>query len=311
MLDHEAAALLAAITEQNLPPLAEGSVADARLRVPDPSFAQGPPLPLAAVVDRAIPGPAGELPVRIYTPEGDGPFPLVVYFHGGGFVIGSIATADQGCRLIAREAGAVVISVGYRLAPEHPYPAAPEDCYAAVKWVAAHAPELAGDPQRLVVAGDSAGANLAAVVSIMARDRGGPEIAHQVLLYPNVDLTNNEYPSKDVENAKGYMLEKEDIDWFYSHYLTDPARAGEAYASPLLATSHAGLPAATVITAGFDPLRDEGAAYVDALQGSGVPAEHLSYPSLIHGFYWFPALITEAHGVAAEIGRRLRSALSN
>ena len=184
-----------------------------------------------SVIDSTIPGPAGDLPVRIYTPQGVGPFPAVVYFHGGGFVIGSIETADQGCRLIANEAGAVVISVGYRLAPEHPYPSAPEDCFAAITWVAKHAAEVNVDPKRLAVAGDSAGANLATVVTLMARDRGGPEIAHQALLYPNVDLTDTEYPSKSVDNAEGYMLEKTDIDWFYSHYLPDPDRASEPYAS--------------------------------------------------------------------------------
>jgi acetyl esterase len=310
-LDEDAAAVLAAVASQNRPPLSAGTVLEARLRVPDPAFAQGERLPLGSVIDSTIPGPGGDLPVRIYTPHGVGPFPAVVYFHGGGFVIGSIETADQGCRLIANEAGAVVISVGYRLAPEYPYPSAPEDCFAAITWVSEHAAEIDVDPKRLAVAGDSAGANLATVVTLMARDQGEPEILHQVLLYPNVDLTDNEYPSKSVDNAKGYMLEKPDIDWFYSHYLSDPASAHEANASPLLAESHAELPPATVVTAGVDPLRDEGIAYVAALQQSGTPAEHLYYPSLIHGFYWFPAAIDAARDVAAEIGHRLRTAFSD
>src|SRR5689334_17959612 len=178
---------------------------------------QTPPEPIARVDNRTIPGPAGEIPVRIYTPDGDGPFPVLVFFHGGGWVICSLDSHDGICRALANGAGCVAVSVDYRLAPEHKFPAAPEDCFAATQWVAAHAGELHADPNRLAVGGDSAGGNLTAVVTQMAREHGGPTLAFQLLIYPAVDFRRDAgYPSM-AENDQGYLLDRPAMDWFTTH----------------------------------------------------------------------------------------------
>ena len=227
-------------------------------------FEQGNPPPgedVASVEDLEVPGPDGPLPVRVYRPDGAAvPAPVVVFFHGGGWVLGSIATHDATCRGLANRTGAVYVSVDYRLAPEHPYPAAPEDCYAATCWVADHAADLGVDPGRLAVAGDSAGGNLAAVVCQMARDRSGPAIAFQLLIYPVTDLDFDRWPSME-ENADGPLLTREGMDWFARHYVGTLPFTGDPYAAPIRAADLSGLPQAHVATAGHDPLRDEGAGY--------------------------------------------------
>ncbi|WP_435063800.1 alpha/beta hydrolase [Halobaculum sp. EA56] len=247
---------------------------------------------LASVEDRTIPGYGGagdpsEVPVRTYTPDGTGPFPTLVYFHGGGWVIGSLDTADGICRVLADEADCVVVSVDYRLAPEHPFPAGLEDAVAATEWAASDPGELDVDG-RVAVGGDSAGGNLAAAVALHARDGGagagdggGPDLAHQTLIYPVVD-PGTDWPSYE-ENGEGYYLERGDIDYFGDHYWRSDLERANPYACPLTACSHADLPPATVVTCGFDPLRDEGVAYAEALADDGVPVDHLHYPSLIHG----------------------------
>ena len=222
--------------------------------------------PLASVTNRTIPGctgdafgPAGDIPIRLYAPQGQGPFPLVVFFHGGGFVVGNLDTADEMCRTVCWGAGCSVLSVDYRLAPEHKFPAAPDDCLAATRWAAAHAGEFNADPARLVVAGDSAGGNLAAVTALRLRDEGGPALRGQLLIYPVTDYHTPPTPSY-LANAHGYLLTREMMIWFWRHYLNRASEASHPHASPLRAPDLRGLPPALVITAEYDPLRDEGNA---------------------------------------------------
>ncbi|HEY8527026.1 MAG TPA: alpha/beta hydrolase [Acidimicrobiales bacterium] len=274
---------------------------------------------VAAVVDRTVPGPAGDVPVRVYTPRDDGSNgsapsgvrPVLVYFHGGGWTIGSVETHDNTCRSLANGSGAVVVSVEYRLAPEHPCPAALEDCEAAVRWVAANAGELGADAGRLAVGGDSAGGNLAALIAQRLRD-GGPPIRFQLLVYPVTDLTLS-HPSID-ENAEGYFLEKATMLWFGRHYLTgspidDPA---DPLVSPLHAPLEAlaGLPPALVVTAEYDPLRDEGEAYAAKLREAGVEATATRYDGVIHGFFQLPDVIPEGKVALDEACTALRVALA-
>ncbi len=235
---------------------------------------------VGSVEDRTIPGPDGEIPIRIYHPEGGGPFPTLVFFHGGGFVIGNIETHDATCRALTNDAECAVVSVDYRLAPEHPFPAAVEDCYAATEWVADNADAVGGDG-RLAVGGDSAGGNLAAVVSLMARDFDGPELDYQLLVYPATSA-DDDWDSYE-ENSEGYFLELEDMEYFDGHYFSNQLHRYNRYAFPMEAHDHADLPPATVMTCGFDPLRDEGAAYADLLEDEGVSVTSRHYESLIHG----------------------------
>ncbi len=246
---------------------------------------------IASVRDSHIAGPAGELKLRVYTPNGKGPFPILMYFHGGGFVIGDLDTFDSLCRETCGGAGVVVVSVDYRLAPEHPFPAASDDCLAATRWAAANADKLNGDASRLGVSGDSAGGNLAAVTAIRLRDEGGPALRAQLLVYPVVDADPAAYPSM-TENAEGYLLSRADMNWFVGHYVKDAAALASAVLCPIKAASHQGLPPALVITAEFDPLRDEGNAYAAKLKAAGVAVESKCYAGAIHGFYTFFGALT-------------------
>ncbi|HKJ58835.1 MAG TPA: alpha/beta hydrolase [Halobacteriales archaeon] len=271
--------------------------------------AEGPSL--AAVTDRTVSGPDGDVPVRVYRPGDDGPYPATVYFHGGGWVIGGLDSHDLLCRHLAQEANSVVVSVDYRLAPEHPFPAAVEDTYAATEWVAANPDEVGADG-RLAVAGDSAGGNLAAVVALVARDRDGPDIDHQGLIYPAVS-PHDDWPSR-AENAEGYFLSVADMEWFYDCYLGSEVHARNPYAFPLAACDLAGLPPATVHTAGFDPLRDEGAAYAQALEDAGVGVTHRNYDDVIHGFATMlaePARVDRSHEALADLAGDLRDAFGS
>jgi acetyl esterase len=257
--------------------------------------AAGPPEEEAE--DRTIPGPAGPLRLRIYRPPLTGPTPLIVFFHGGGWVIGDIDTHDGSSRILSRRTGAVVVSVDYRLAPEDRFPAALDDCFAATSWVAAHAAELGGDPSRLGVAGDSAGGNLAATVSQRAARDGGPAIAAQALVYPATDFSTAR-PSLQA-NGEGYLLTADSVRWFQAQYLGDhdPADPG---ASPLLG-SLAGLPPAVVATAEFDPLHDEGVAYADALRQAGVEVLLLDFAGLVHGFMGLGTLSSASARATDEV----------
>lgn len=245
-------------------------------------FSVEDPLPVREVVDRTVPGPDHDIPVRIYLPEGEEPFGTTIFFHGGGFVSGSLDSHDQLHRELTNTAEVAVVAVDYRLAPEHTFPAAVEDAYAATKWVAENAAEFGGDPDQLAVAGDSAGGNLAAAVAQMARDRDGPDLAYQLLLYPEVS-PHYDWDSVE-ENGEGYFITAEDIEWFDDQYFEHDSDQEDAYGSPLAADDFAGLPPATVVTGGFDPLRDEGVAYAERLEEAGVNVTHRHYDDAIHAF---------------------------
>jgi acetyl esterase len=234
--------------------------------------------------------------------------PGFVYFHGGGWVIGSLDTHENLCKALANRSGARVVSVDYRLAPEHPWPAAPEDCYAVVRHVAECGSQFGIDGARLAVGGDSAGGNLAAVVALMARDRKGPVLRHQVLLYPVVDH-DFDRPSYR-ENADGYLLTRDAMRWFWQQYVADPARRSEGYASPQRAEKLEGLPSATVITAEFDPLRDEGEAYAERLRAAGVAVAATRYDGQIHGFASLLDLLDAGKRAVDQIGATLRIELA-
>jgi len=308
-LDPQADALLKQMEADGVPDISEMSVPQARMflentfaeMVPDPE-------PMAEVKDFTVSAPTGRLPVRLYKPEGSRSTPpLVIFFHGGGWVIGSIESHDATCRALASASGCAVASVEYRLAPESGFPAAPKDCYAATRWLVENAAELGVDGESVAVAGDSAGGTLAAVVSLMARDRGGPKISCQVLIYPAVDFTGN-YPSKE-ENAEGYFLTTRAMRWFTEHYLPSESEAKEAMASPLLADDHSGLPPAIIVTAGFDPLRDEGEAYANKLHEVEVEVKQSRYDGMIHGFVSMIGALDKAQESIDEMGRELRATL--
>jgi acetyl esterase len=259
--------------------------------------------------DRTIPGPAGQIPVRIYRPQTAAAAPAVVFFHGGGFVIGSINSHDPLCQQLASRVPAVVVSVDYRLAPEHPFPAGLEDCWAAVQWVADNAAAVGADTSRLAVAGDSAGGNLAAVVARRARDAGAPALAFQLLIYPTTDATGS-FPSI-AENGQGYLLSADTMRWFLANYLgSDPGdKLRHPDVSPLYAPDLSGLAPAAVITAEFDPLRDEGQAYARALEEAGVPTRLLNYDGLIHAFMQLDGAIPAAGAGITDAVEALRQAL--
>jgi len=270
--------------------------------------ATGEPEPVAQVGNRTIPGPAGEIPIRIYTPAGSGPFPALVFFHGGGWVICDLDTHDSLCRRLCNGADCVVVSVDYRLAPEHKFPAAPHDCYAATQWVARHAAEINAIPGKIAIGGDSAGGNLTAVVAQMVRDQGGPQLTLQVLIYPATDFTFDG-PSLH-ENAQGYFLTIEDMNWFTSYYLNSDADKKNPLASPMQSANLRGLPPALVITAEYDPLRDEGEAYGKRLKEAGVPVTLSRYTGVIHGFLSLEPLTEKGKQAREECAQALRAAFA-
>lgn len=265
-----------------------------------------PPPAVAKTEDTTVPGPVGEIPIRIYTPTGRGPFPVFVYYHGGGWTIGDIPSHDGIAASIANAGHCQVVSVGYRLAPEHKYPAAPDDCFAATRWVFERIAGFGGDPRRVAVGGDSAGGNLAAVVCLMARDRGAFEPRLQVLIYPAVDH-DFKRPSMR-ENAEGYLLSRNDMIWFWHNYLARPEDVHQAYAVPMRAADLRGLPPARILIAEYDPLRDEGAAYAQRLQEAAVPVTLTCYEGMIHAFLAQMAIFDQARKAVEEIGAALRQA---
>ena len=308
-LDLKAQALLDQMAADGGQPLSSLTVEDARQAVVAFPQLGGDPEPVAQVKDRDLPGPEGAIPVRIYTPAGSGPFPVLVFFHGGGWVVCDIETHDPVCRSLAHAAECIVVSVDYRLAPEHKFPAAADDCYAATQWVMNNSTLINGGPDRVAVGGDSAGGNLAAVVALMARDRAGPALVFQLLVYPVTDYYTAGTPSYQ-ENADGYFLTRDDMVWFWNHYLNGEADAANPYACPLRAASLAGLPSALVITAEFDPLRDEGEMYAARLRESGVAAALVRYDGMIHGFFSMAGVLEQGRNALALAAAQLRSAFS-
>ncbi|WP_085991179.1 alpha/beta hydrolase [Oceanobacillus senegalensis] len=269
----------------------------------------GEPQEVKKVENINIPSHDGEkIGLRIYTPEGEGPLPVLVFYHGGGWVLGDLEVIDPIMRWVANETSTMVVSVDYRLAPEYKFPIPAEDCYTATKWVSENIQSYNGDPKRIAVAGDSAGGNLAAVIPLMAKDRGGPNISLQILLYPvtDFDTTTPSY----VENGKGNYLETEAMYWFNDNYLNNEADKKNPYAAPMQARDVSGLPPALVFTAEHDVLRDEGEAYVERLRQSGVPVEHTRFDGQIHGFFWMPVIMDDAHKALAQIKNALKKQLS-
>jgi acetyl esterase len=307
-VDTSIQALLSMLESMQRPPLASGTPEQARAAFRMLTVDLRPPaavLRVGATEDLEVAGAEGPLPARVYRPPATGELPTILFLHGGGFVIGDIDTHDNQCRLLCRETEAVVLSVGYRLAPEHPFPAAVEDTIAALRWTHAHVAELGGDARRVAVAGDSAGGNLAAVIARLARDEGLAPAA-QLLIYPATDFAGG-YPS-EAENAEGFFLTAADMAWFAENYAGD-ADVMDPRLSPLRAEDLSGLAPAIVVTAEFDPLRDQGEAYAEALEAAGVSVIRRRYGGLIHGFFDLGALSPAAAAATHEICADLRGLL--
>lgn len=305
-LDPQVVQVMEAMAALGLPPADTVSPEEARANAKLRKRSPGPEV--AKVEDRTIPGPDSDVPVRIYTPESSGPFPILVWFHGGGWVVGDLESADGSARNLCVGGQCVVVSVDYRLAPDAKFPGPAEDCWAATIWAVDNAARINGDPTRLAVGGDSAGGNLAAVMALMAAERGGPEIALQLLIYPVTDVNFNTVSYSD--NAEGYSLTKVGMQWYWEHYLENDADALNPYAAPLQAESLVGQPPALVITAEFDPLRDEGEAYAKRLTEAGVATTVTRYDGMIHGFFSMTAVVDKSQQAMDQASSALRSAFS-
>ncbi len=281
-LHPQAEELLHELSASGVPPLCRQSIAEARETYLDLTVTEGDPDPVERVRETEIAGPNGPIPLRLYDPGGGTrkPRPAPVFFHGGGWAVGDLDTHDLASRALANAADCVVVSVDYRRAPESPFPAPLEDCYAALAWVAGgDAPQI--DADLIAAGGDSAGGTLATGVALLARDRDGPEIARQLLVYP---VTDHAFDTDSyTENASGYFITRGDMERFWGEYIETDLDGAHPYASPLRAPDLGGLPPATVLTCGFDPLRDEGRAYADRLAEAGVPVNRIEYPDMIHG----------------------------
>jgi acetyl esterase len=312
-LHPQVVALLERASRSPLPPYCDVPPAVARRLYRDSRAPLAPDPPAVESVRlRLAPGPAGPVPVRHYRPKGaeaSQVLPALIYFHGGGWVIGDLDTHDVVCRTLANAAHGAVLSVEYRKAPESPFPAAVDDCFAAARWAAAEASALGIDPARIAVGGDSAGGNLAAVVSLLARDAGGPAIAFQLLIYPGTDQWMG-FPSIE-RNGTGYLLTKQAMHYFRSHYLPRADDWLDWRASPLLAERLSGLPPAYVMTAGYDPLVDEGKAYADRLTREGVRTEYRNYPDMIHGFITMGRVLDTANAALDDCARAIARSLGH
>ena len=314
MLDPYAQAVIDKVAAAGLPPSHQLAPIDLRGVYAERCRNSQPPsdsIEMAQVLDMQAPGAAGHIAVRLYRPHdatrssATAPWPLLVFFHGGGWTIGDLDTHDLPCRLLAKGAGCLVLSVAYRLAPEHPFPAPLDDCLAVTQWARQQANAWGADASRLAVGGDSAGGNLAAVCAIAMRD-GGLSLAFQLLVYPVTD--QRAVAPSHTRNAQGYLLTGDTMAYYRGHYLPSPALWTDWRASPLLASSHAKLAPALVITAGYDPLCDEGRQYADALSTAGTPCEYACFERQIHGFFAMSKLIPEAHGAMALATSALRRA---
>ena len=306
-LDPQAAALLERFDAGIAPPSSTLSVETGR-RLLDELFAVDDPEAVHEVADIGIQGPDGPIPLRVYAPDADGSVPVLVFFHGGGWVRGSIDAYDGLCRRLTNRAGAVVVSVDYRRAPEHPFPAGFEDCYGATEWAATHAADLGGDPDRVAVGGDSAGGNLVAAVALAARDRDGPDIAGQLLVYPAVNAPGVRWFDSYDTNGTGYFLEMDSVEWYLEQYHR-PADVGNRYVYPLQARDLSGLPPSVVLTAGYDPLVDEGIAYADRLDAAGVETTRLHYGDQIHAFLSLYEYLDAGRAAIDDVSEALRERL--
>jgi acetyl esterase len=307
-LDPQVQAVLDLVAKSGRPAYNTLSPKDARQLFRETRPASTPMPPQIGAVENMV---AENVPVRVYRPAGvaaGAALPVLIYFHGGGWVIGDVDTHDVLCRCLTGEAGITVVSVDYRLAPEHKFPAAADDAWTATKWVAANAQRLGVDAQRIAVGGDSAGGNLAAVVALMARDAGAPAIKYQVLLYPVTDVGTETGSYKSF--AEGYMLTRDGMKWFFDHYLRNAADAADWRVSPLRAKSLKGVAPALIVTAGFDPLRDEGEAYAKALRDAGVKVDYTCYGGMIHGFMPMGKLIATGNRAVSHAAASLREALA-
>jgi acetyl esterase len=310
-LDPEARAYLEATAALGLPPLAEQGAEGARKAARERAAELAGDLePVARITDREVPGPAGKIAVRIYQPSAStsAPLPVLAYFHGGGWVICDLDTHESTCRALANRTGCLVVAVDYRLAPESRYPAALDDCWAVVEWLAVSGLEIGADPDRMAVGGDSAGGNLAAAVALRARERDGPRLKAQLLVYPVLDchLESASY----LANATGYGLTRDSMRWYWEQYLGEGADGMTPEASPLRAENLSGLPPALVITCEYDPLLDEGVAYARKLAVAGVRVEHLNEPGMIHGYIRMGGVIGRARKSWDDSARFLRGELA-
>ncbi|MDF3337545.1 alpha/beta hydrolase [Mycolicibacterium septicum] len=299
-LDPQIAGLIETL-DSGFPPVHTMTGAQARAAIRSRFVANPQPEPVASVADHQVPVDNGRIDVRVYRPDASEPLPLLVYAHGGGFVFCDLDSHDGLCRNLANLVPAVVVSVDYRLAPEHRWPTAAEDLYAATRWAVDHAADFGADPSRVVVGGDSAGGNLAAVTTLMARDRGGPDLAAQLLLYPviSADFDTDSYRLF----GRGFYNPRPALQWYWDQYVPQVGDRQNPYASPLHGDLR-GLPPAVVILAGHDPLRDEGIAYADALEAAGVPVTRRPFEGGIHGFMTMP-MLDIAHQARREASRAL------
>ncbi len=305
-LHPQAEAFLKQLEEEAVPDFSEMSVLEARAFEAGFDEMQGELQEVASVRDVLVPAGTGRIPVRIYDPQPDATLPLVIYIHGGGWVMGSVGVVDKPCRELANAAPCKVASINYRMGPETPFPGPLEDCYAATRWLVENSDELGFERGAISISGDSSGGNLAAAVTLMARDRGGPHISHQLLIYP-VTAPEHESPHQSYTDfAEGYMLTRRSMNWFWGHYVNSVEDARDPYASPLLAEDFTGLPPGLVITAEFDPLRDEGVAYAERLKNAGVEIELQTVPGAIHGFFWMNGIMDQGRELVATLAEYVR-----
>ncbi|MGY4691622.1 alpha/beta hydrolase [Salibacterium sp. K-3] len=309
MLDPQVKKLLEQIEASGAPRMETLSPEQARIAFQDMNQTVEKQEPVGEVKNRTVPGPNGNIPIRVYIPENTGPFPGLIFFHGGGWVTGDLDTHDNMCRAFTNLAECVVISVDYRLAPEHKFPTAVEDCYKTAQWVYEHPSEFNVSPSHLAVGGDSAGGNLAAVVSCLAKKRGTLKLVCQMLLYPATDFSFDTISYR--ENAEGYGLTKDNMKYFRYHYLRTLEDSKDPLASPNLIRELKNLPPAVIITAEYDPLRDEGEAYANQLKDAGVPVILQRYDGMIHGFIGMAEQLDQGQKALEQAANLLRSAFND